>query len=183
MALLYTIGHSTRSLEDFLALLVRYGIERLVDVRRWPTSRRHPHFERVRLAEALEGEGIEYRHQEAMGGYRSPRPDTRNTAWRAEGFRGYADHMEGAEFREALESLLEGADERVTAVMCAEIVPWRCHRQLIADALVARGHEVRHIVDEDRVEEHELNEAARVLEEGRLIYPAPEDEQADFGLD
>lgn len=171
MALIYTIGHSTRSPEDFLALLRQQGIEVLVDVRRFPTSRRHPHFVREALAEALETAGIEYIHEPEMGGRRTSRPDTPNTAWRVKGFQGYADHMETPGFRAALERVIARGAERPTAVMCAEITPWRCHRQLIADALVARGHQVRHIVALNRIEEHTLNPRARVLADGRLIYP------------
>lgn len=172
MALIYTIGHSTRSLQDFLALLRQHGIQLLVDVRRFPSSRRHPHFAREALASALELNGIEYLHEPEMGGRRSARPDSENTAWRVKGFQGYADHMDTPEFRAALERLIARSGERRTAVMCAEITPWRCHRQLIADALVARGHQVRHIVTSDRIEEHRLNPNARVYGD-RLIYRAP----------
>ncbi len=176
MALIYTIGHSTRTLEDFLALLRQHGIQLLVDVRRFPTSRRHPHFARETLARALELEGIEYLHEPEMGGRRSARPDSQNTAWRVKGFQGYADHMDTPEFRAALERLVARAGERRTAVMCAEITPWRCHRQLIADALVARGHQVCHIVSPARIEEHNLNPNARVLGD-RLVYRPPGIEQ------
>lgn len=177
MAVIYTIGHSTRRLEDFLPLLRQHGIDVLVDVRRFPTSRRHPHFAREALADALRSAGIEYIHEPEMGGRRSARPDSPNTAWRTKGFQGYADHMDSPGFRAALERVLVVASERATAVMCAEITPWRCHRQLIADALVARGHRVRHIVTSDRVEEHALNPSARVLADGRLIYPAQTGEE------
>jgi len=173
VALVFTIGHSTRSLEEFLGLLQRHGIRRLVDVRRFPTSRRHPHFVREALAEALRAAGVEYRHEIDMGGRRNARSESPNTAWRAKGFQGYADHMDTVAFRAALGRVIASAEERATAVMCAEITPWRCHRQLIADALVARGLRVLHVVTPQRVEEHRLNPAARVLEGGRIIYPAP----------
>ena len=143
-----------------------------MDVRRFPASRRHPHFAREALARALADAGIAYVHEPEMGGRRSPRPDSPNTAWRAKGFQGYADHMDTEGFRAALERVARWAAESPTAVMCAEITPWRCHRQLIADALTARGHEVVHIVTRDRTETHRLNPAVRVLPDGRLVYPA-----------
>lgn len=173
MALVYTIGHSTRSLEEFLALLQQHGIRRLVDVRRFPTSRRHPHFVREALAEALRLAGIRYVHELDLGGRRGARRDSPNTAWRAKGFQAYADHMDTPGFQAALERVIASAERRATAVMCAEITPWRCHRQLLADALVARGHRVLHVVTAERIEEHRLHPAARVLEPRRLIYPAP----------
>ncbi|MBI2615773.1 MAG: DUF488 domain-containing protein [Gemmatimonadetes bacterium] len=171
VALLYTIGHSTHTLEEFLALLRQHAIKVLVDVRRFPTSRRHPHFVREALAEALRGAGVEYVHEPQLGGWRSARPDSPNTAWRTKGFQGYADHMGTPEFGTALARIVALGSERATAVMCAEITPWRCHRQLIADSLVAGGHRVLHIVTADRIEEHTLNPKARVLADGRLIYP------------
>ncbi|MBI2072207.1 MAG: DUF488 domain-containing protein [Gemmatimonadetes bacterium] len=130
MALLYTIGHSTHTLEEFLALLRQHAIKVLVDVRRFPTSRRHPHFVREALAEALRGAGVEYVHEPQLGGWRSARPDSPNTAWRTKGFQGYADHMGTPEFGTALARIVALGSERATAVMCAEITPWRCHRQL-----------------------------------------------------
>ncbi|NIQ55866.1 MAG: DUF488 family protein, partial [Gammaproteobacteria bacterium] len=144
MATIYTIGHSTRGADELIDLLREHGVTRLVDVRRFPTSRRHPHFSRDPLAAALEGVGIDYAHEGDLGGYRTPRQDSPNTAWRARGFQAYADHMETEGFRAALERLEEAAERAPTAIMCAEAVPWRCHRQLIADALVARGHRVIH---------------------------------------
>lgn len=143
----------------------------LVDVRRYPGSRRHPQFAREALSRALEAEGIGYLHEPDLGGHRRPREDSPNTAWRNDAFRGYADHMAGPEFARALDRL-RAAPPR-TAVMCAEAVPWRCHRQLIADALVARGVEVRHILGPGRVEPHALRADARVGEDGRVTYPGP----------
>jgi uncharacterized protein (DUF488 family) len=168
--LIYTIGHSTRPLDDFLALLGAHGIRRLVDIRSIPKSRRHPHFAGEALSASLAAAGIEYAHRKALGGMRKPRPDSRNTAWRVEGFRGYADYMETEAFRAALEELLVMAAGPVpTAIMCAEAVPWRCHRQLVADALVAKGVEVRHITSASLASPHTLTEFARV-EDGRVTY-------------
>lgn len=171
MSSVYTIGHSTRSLGELIGLLRQHETERLIDVRRFPKSRRHPHFAGAALAESLPAAGIEYLHEPDMGGYRKPQADSPNTAWRVKGFRAYADHMGSAAFREALDRLVAYAQDGRTAIMCAEAVPWRCHRQLISDALVARGHEVFHILGPERTDRHELNPDARVLEDGRLIYP------------
>lgn len=165
----YTIGHSTRSLEDFVALLHREGIRALVDVRAFPASRRYPHFNQDALAAALASHDVAYRHEPALGGRRRPRPDSPNGAWRNESFRAYADHMGTAPFREAITSLIAGAAEVRTTIMCAEAVPWRCHRSLIADALVARGCEVHHVLDAT-TERHALMNIARV-ESGEVTYP------------
>jgi uncharacterized protein (DUF488 family) len=138
----YTIGHSTRTIDQFVGLLKEHGIELLVDVRRFPGSRRHPQFGSVPLAASLAGEGIGYVHAEALGGRRSsdaaggPSP---NGAWRHSAFRAYADYMATPDFQRALERLIELSRERTTVIMCAEAVPWRCHRRLITDALLARG--------------------------------------------
>lgn len=168
----YTIGHSTRALDDFIALLEREGIRRLVDVRTYPASRRHPHFNREELAAALRRRGIAYEHAPPLGGRRRARPDSTNTAWRNDGFRGYADHMETAEFQEGVVRLEEAAAADPTTVMCAEAVPWRCHRSLLSDALVARGNEVVHILDAG-TSPHTLTSFARV-EDGRVRYDAPQ---------
>jgi uncharacterized protein (DUF488 family) len=143
---IYTVGHSTRPLDEFIALLRAHGIGQLVDIRSIPRSRRHPHFSSDALSASLHDAGIIYRHSPALGGMRKPRSDSRNTAWRVEGFRGYADYMETEAFRAALDGLVAFARDAPTAIMCAEAVWWRCHRQLVADALVARGIEVRHIM-------------------------------------
>jgi uncharacterized protein (DUF488 family) len=159
--LLYTLGHSTRTLADFTALLRAHGITAIADVRRYPASRRHPHFGRESLQEALAAQGIAYVWMEALGGRRRARPDSPHTAWTNEAFRAYADHMETPEFGRALAELLALARTHVTAVMCAEAVPWRCHRQLVADTLVARGHEVRHVLGLDAASPHRLTPFAR----------------------
>jgi uncharacterized protein (DUF488 family) len=166
----YTVGHSTRALSEFLALLDAHGIRRIVDVRRYPGSRRHPHFARATLAEALAAAGVDYRHEADLGGRRTGRADSPHTAWRSAGFRAYADHMESAAFAAALARLLELGRGAATAILCAEAVPWRCHRQLIADALVTRGGEVRHVLGPGPAVPHVLHPAAQVLENGRLLY-------------
>ncbi|HEX5759713.1 MAG TPA: DUF488 domain-containing protein [Thermoanaerobaculia bacterium] len=172
MARVHTAGHSTRTADELLALLAGAGVELLVDVRRFPASRRHPQFGREALAAALAAAGIEYRHEPDLGGRRAPRPDSPHTAWRVAAFRGYADHMETPEFAAALARLEALAAARRTAVLCAEALPHRCHRRLIADALVARGHEVVHLLAPGRAEQHALHPEARVLADGRLLYAA-----------
>jgi uncharacterized protein (DUF488 family) len=169
----YTIGHSTRELPDFLNLLRAHGVRRLVDVRRYPASQRHPHFAREALAATLRAEGIDYRHEPDLGGRRPGRPDSPHTAWRSPSFRAYADHMDTPAFPTALERLVKLGREVPTAIVCAEAVPWRCHRQLIADALLARGVEVRHILGPGPAEPHALHPAACVQGDGRLVYAGP----------
>jgi uncharacterized protein (DUF488 family) len=175
---IFTIGHSTRSLEEFLSLLHAHGITRLADVRTVPRSRRHPCFGSSELSSSLDSAGITYRHFPDLGGLRKPRRDSKNVVWRNEGFRGYADYMETPEFDEGIEELLgwggEGRREpspRV-AIMCAEAVWWRCHRQLIADALLARGVPVAHIMSLTAPPLHELTPFARVVDQ-RVRYSAP----------
>jgi uncharacterized protein (DUF488 family) len=167
---IYTVGHSTRPLDDFLALLKAHAIVQLADVRTVPKSRRHPHFAGDALAHSLPAAGVAYRHFPGLGGLRKPRRDSRNAAWRNDSFRGYADYMETDEFERALDALSAWSAPR-TAVMCAESVWWRCHRQLIADALVARGIEVRHIGSGTSAPVHTLTEFARVDEKRRVTYP------------
>jgi uncharacterized protein (DUF488 family) len=165
----WTIGHSTRSGEEFVQILKTHGVQVLVDVRTFPGSRRYPQFNRVELSESLAKAGIEYRHEPRLGGRKAPRPDSHNTAWRNAQFRGYADHMETPVFRKGVEDLLELASERRVAVMCAEAVWWRCHRSLIADYLKAKGHTVIHIIDQKKIEEHPFTSAALIVE-GELSY-------------
>ena len=172
MSRIYTIGHSSRSIEDFLSLLRAWAIRRLVDVRRYPGSRRFPHFARQALASSLSEAGIGYAHEPGLGGRRKAAASSPNGWWRNEQFRAYADHTATDEFRDALSRALARADDEPTALMCAEAVPWRCHRQLIADVLTAQGHEVRHILSPERADEHELSEAARTGPDGTLTWPA-----------
>lgn len=171
-ASVYTIGHSTRSLQAFLDLLRRERIGCVVDVRRFPGSRRHPHFASAALASALREVGIEYRHMPSLGGRRDAAPNSINLGWRNASFRGYADHMATPEFERAIDEVLTLAGRIPTSLMCAEAVPWRCHRNLIADALVARGHAVRHILDASTTV-HVLTSFGHVRN-GRVEYPGGE---------
>jgi uncharacterized protein (DUF488 family) len=166
---IYTIGHSTRPFEELVGLLREHAVERLADIRRYPGSRRHPHFSRDALAAALPDLGIAYVHFPELGGRRKPRPDSPNTAWRNAQFRAYADHMSTPGFREAVDSLL--ASPLVTAVMCAEAVPWRCHRNLLSDELVRRGLEVVHILSPGATRLHQLTPDAKI-ENDHVVYPA-----------
>jgi uncharacterized protein (DUF488 family) len=167
----YTIGHSTRPLADFIALLTAHGITVLVDVRTLPRSRHNPQFNTETLAPALATARIQYRHKKELGGLRHARPDSENMGWRNKSFRGYADYMETPDFARALEEVmaLVHAGERV-ALMCAEGAPFRCHRSLIADALVARGESVAEIGSRTRATLHKLTTFARVID-GRVGYP------------
>jgi uncharacterized protein (DUF488 family) len=169
MITVWTVGHSTRSGEEFGKILLAHEIKVLVDVRSFPGSRRLPQFNQAELAESLRKLGIEYRHEPRLGGRRKPRADSHNTAWRNASFRAYADHMESEEFRRGVEELLEVAANERTAFMCAEAVWWRCHRSLISDYLKAEGHTVIHIIDEKKTEEHPFTSAARIVE-GELSY-------------
>ena len=166
---IWTIGHSTHPEEKFAQMLVAHRIEVLVDVRTFPGSRRYPQFNKSALAESLAQHGIRYQHEPRLGGRRTPRKDSHNTAWRNASFRGYADYMETAEFAAGLKDLLQLARAERTAVMCAEAVWWRCHRSLIADYLKAAGHTVIHIIDEKKAEEHPFTSAARLVD-GELSY-------------
>ena len=176
---IFTIGHSTRPLEEFLALVREVGTDVLVDVRIAPGSRRHPHFAGDTLARALAEHRIEYLHLKGLGGRRRARPGSPHQAWRVEGFRGYADHMETAVFQEALDAVIVRAQARTVTLMCAEAVPWRCHRRLIADALTVRGIEVVHILAPGRLEPHHLPpfaraEGARVIYDGGVLPLSPQ---------
>lgn len=177
MPAVFTLGHSTRPISEFLDLLREHGVRVLVDVRRFPGSRRHPQYSRDSLPASLQEAGIEYMHEPDLGGRRAPRPGSPHTAWRVEAFRGYADHMESPEFGAALGRLMDRASRETVAILCAEAVPWRCHRRLISDALVARGVEVRHILGPGRAGPHEIDPNARVLPGGRLLYAGPEGDQ------
>jgi uncharacterized protein (DUF488 family) len=170
-ATIYTVGHSTRSSDELLALVRGAGIELLVDVRAFPSSRRHPQFNRGALTGWLPDAGIAYRHMPQLGGRRAPAPDSPNRGWRETAFQGYADHMRSPEFRRALAELEAAGREAPTTLMCAEAVWWRCHRRLIADALVARGWRVEHLGIGDGLEVHRLTEFAVIGPDGSLTYP------------
>ena len=167
---IYTIGHSTRALDELLAMLRTRGVATLVDVRTIPRSRRNPQFARESLSESLAQASIRYLHMPGLGGLRRPRPDSINTGWRNPGFRGYADYMEQAEFERNLETLIGEAARGPVAFMCAEAVPWRCHRSMIADALTVKGLAVEHILSTSATELHRLTPFARV-EGTRVTYP------------
>lgn len=169
---IFTVGHSTRSLDEFVELLRHYGIKLLVDVRTIPRSRHNPQFNKETLSAFLRNRRIGYRHMKELGGLRHSRPDSPNAGWRNASFRGFADYMQTPEFAKAVEKLIVLAGGKTTAIMCAEAVPWRCHRSLIADALLARGIPVREIISSTSIKTHELTAMARI--EGiRITYPAP----------
>jgi uncharacterized protein (DUF488 family) len=166
-----TIGHSTRTAVEFLALLQAHGITGVADVRLIPRSRRHPHFSSDALSASLPDHGIAYLHLAGLGGLRKPRRDSPNGGWRNESFRGYADHMQTPLFGQALDELLAFSEHRRVAVMCAEAKWWQCHRQLIADTLWARGIDVRHVLSAQAAAPHELTSFARVAGSA-VSYPA-----------
>ncbi len=171
-SIVFTIGHSTRTIDDFVHLLSSHGVERLIDVRTVPRSRFNPQFDIARLPALLDAAGIHYSHLPGLGGLRRARPDSANMAWRNISFRGYADHMQTAAFGESLARCLELATAERVVLMCAEAVPWRCHRSLIADALLAQGIEVSEIVSAVRARPHSLTPFAQV-DGGVVTYPAP----------
>lgn len=166
----FTIGHSNRSASEFLAMLRESGVDLVADVRSVPGSRHNPQFNRPELAAAVESEGMEYIHMAGLGGFRKASPTSVNTGWRKMSFRGYADYMQTPGFARALDELLAASEGRTVAIMCAEAVPWRCHRSLIADALITRGHEVVDLLGPGQAREHEMTPFALV--EGETVtYP------------
>ena len=169
---LLTVGHSTHSLDTFIALLRHANVALVVDVRRFPGSRRHPHFAATALADSLAEAGIEYEHLPALGGRRSVAPGSRNDGWTVAAFRAYADHLRTPEFAAGRERLATLASERRTAIMCAEAQPWRCHRRLIADVFVYDGWRVLHVLSSGRLEEHVPPDFARRAADGLPEYPA-----------
>jgi uncharacterized protein (DUF488 family) len=173
MMRLYTIGFSTRTVEELVAILRSAGVRLVVDVRTVPRSRHTPQWNREHAAVALPRHGLGYHHLPALGGFRRPRPDSPNTGWRNLAFRGYADYMAGPEFAAGLATLLDLARETPAAIACTEAVPWRCHRSLIADALTVRGVEVGHLMGPGAVRPHTLTPFARV-ERLALTYPDPD---------
>ena len=165
----WTIGHSTKTAEEFGRLLLSHNIQTLVDVRSFPGSRRSPHFNRTTLAEYLVALKVEYKHFPQLGGRRKPSPQSHNTAWKNDSFRAYADYMETKVFHQGVNELLEVAKARRATVMCAESLWWRCHRSLISDYLKAKGVEVVHILDLTKTELHPYTSAARIID-GELSY-------------
>ena len=167
---IWTIGHGTRSGDELVQMLQEAGVQSLVDVRSYPGSRRNPQFTREPLASLLTNHGIEYQWEgEGLGGFRKPKTDSKNVALRSEGFRGYADYMESSEFKRAIELLIEQAKQTKIAYMCAERLPWQCHRYLISDYLVMRGVKVIHLVAQGKTQEHALNPTTRIQND-ILIY-------------
>ena len=171
-ALIRTVGHSTRPVDALIEILEAHGIQRLIDVRTIPKPRYNPQYNREALERSLRDAGIGYEHMRALGGLRHPGKDSPNMGWRNESFRGYADYMQTTEFESVLNTLGEAAAHEAIAIMCAEAVPWRCHRSLIADALVSRGWTVRHIMSKTTANIHRLTPFA-LVEEDRLTYPPP----------
>ncbi|MDD3949463.1 MAG: DUF488 domain-containing protein [Anaerolineaceae bacterium] len=181
----FTIGHSTRTLEEFVELLKAYGVTLVVDVRTVPRSRHNPQFNKETLPNTLKQEGVKYIHMAGIGGLRRPTRDSVNLAWKNISFRGYADFMQTKDFTENLLKLIALARENCLAVMCAEALPWRCHRNLISDALVVRRIRVEHIISKTSTISHQLNELAHV-EGTKITYPlfskeTPQRSLADFG--
>jgi uncharacterized protein (DUF488 family) len=169
---IWTVGHSTRPIEELLALLDAGGVKLLADVRRFPGSRRHPKFNQEALAASLAEAGIAYRHFVDLGGRRSKRlPESPNTAWRVQAFNAYADYMQSAEFQKALEELISVAQQQPTAIMCSEALPHKCHRRIISDALIARGWRVLHLLSPRRIEQHTLTPFA-ALHGSDVTYPS-----------
>lgn len=170
---LFTVGHSTRSADELIELLRGHGVRLLVDIRTIPKSRRNPQFEQSRLADSLHAAGLEYVHLPSLGGLRKPGKDSPNDGWQNESFRGYADYMSTSDFAAGLARLLDlERSSGSVAVMCAEAVPWRCHRSLVADALVVRGEHVEHILGRGVTQPHRLSAMARVDDRGQITYPS-----------
>ncbi len=167
--LVFTIGHSTRTLSEFVRILEAYGIQEVVDVRTIPKSRKNPQFNEGRFAASLKRHGVRYRHMKGLGGLRHPLKDSINTYWRNASFRGFADHMQTEEFRESVRGLIDMAKKKSVVLMCAEAVPWRCHRSLIADALLVRGIRVKHIFSATNSRDHELTKGAKIRKSA-IIY-------------
>jgi uncharacterized protein (DUF488 family) len=167
----FTIGHSTQPIDDFVHKLKSHGVQRVIDVRTMPRSRFNPQFDITRLPDLLRAAHIHYTHLPGLGGLRKPHRDSPNTGWRNESFRGYADHMQTPAFRQDLDRCVELAGAERVVLMCAEAVPWRCHRSLIADALVVRGIDALEIASDSRVRPHTLTPFARV-DGTDITYPA-----------
>ena len=168
--LIFTIGHSTRTLEDLVGLLQVYGVRLVVDVRSIPRSRRNPQFNQVNLSAGLKESGIGYVQLKELGGLRQPKSDSQNKGWRNESFRGFADYMQTPEFEAGMNELIKLAKDGPVAIMCAEAVPWRCHRSLIADALLVRGVSVEHIMTLKTRTEHTMTKWAHVNDK-QITYP------------
>jgi uncharacterized protein (DUF488 family) len=175
---IWTVGHSTRSITEFLGLLSMHRIELLVDIRSYPGSRRYPHFNKETLAATLLQNGIRYEHMAGLGGRRKPDSDSLNSAWRHPAFRGYADYMQTAGFKESIAALQRVAENERTAYMCSEAPLWKCHRALVSDFLKVHGWMVLHIMEKGKLTEHPFTSPARMAQ-GELFYSADEYREKD----
>jgi uncharacterized protein (DUF488 family) len=178
---IFTIGHSTRTFDELVEILRAHGVRAVADVRLIPKSRRYPHFSNEFLAAHLPGADIAYLPFKHLGGRRRPAKDSPNTGWRNESFRGYADFLQTPAFETALDELMTAARERPTTTMCAEAVPWRCHRSLISDALLVRGWEVLDLYDAKKATPHKLTKFAKVTGR-RILYPPEQDRAGLFDM-
>lgn len=167
---IFTVGHSTHEIHEFIEILRAYGIKRLIDIRTIPRSRHNPQFSREELAKTLRSKRINYKHMKDLGGLRHTTANSVNQGWRNKSFRGYADYMATKEFAAALDKLIEISKEKPIAIMCAESVPWRCHRSLVADALTNKGILVKHIMSKTSSKEHTFSPMA-IMQNGHIIYP------------
>lgn len=179
--MIYTIGHSTRPIDEFIRILKHYGVQEVVDIRKIPRSGYNPQYNMESLSKSLEESGIAYRHYPELGGLRKPRANSINAGWRHSGFRGFADYMSTAEFEKALAPLIQWGQDHVTALLCAEAVPWRCHRLLLSDALHVRGVDVHHIHTIKKTEPHRLTRFANV-NGTQISYPSEDPEQPALPL-
>jgi uncharacterized protein (DUF488 family) len=175
---IWTIGHSTKPIDEFITLLQRHGVQQLIDVRTIPRSRHNPQFNMDALTKSMKKEGLVYSHMPQLGGLRKAKKDSVNAGWKNASFRGYADYMQTEAFWSALEILIADGMDMKTAIMCAEAVPWRCHRSLIADALLLKGWTICHIMSEIKANEHRLTSFA-VIEHNRITYPVPTHPQGE----
>lgn len=167
--ILFTIGHSTRELEEFLDLLKQNKIEKLIDIRRFPGSRKYPQYNQDNLKKSLEKNDIIYEHALGLGGRRKPHEDSKNTVWKNKSFQAYADYMETDEFAKAIAELKDEAKQITTVIMCSEAVWWRCHRSMISDYLKAQGWDVEHILSPTNIQEHPYTAPAKIVD-GKLTY-------------
>jgi uncharacterized protein (DUF488 family) len=171
---IYTLGHSNRTIEEFIEILKTYKIEQVVDIRSIPRSMHNPQFNKDAIAKSLRSRHINYKQMKDLGGFRHTLKDTINKGWRKPSFRGFADYMQTDKFNIALEKLIVISNNKTSALLCAESVPWRCHRSLIADALTARGVKVKDIYSKTRVQEHSMTSFAKI-KKGRVYYPEEDD--------
>ncbi len=176
---IFTLGHGTRPLELFMAILQSFSIDLVVDVRTIPRSRHNPQFNQETLPDSLRSQGIGYLHKPGLGGLRKARPDSSNTGWRNASFRGFADYLQTDEFESNLNDLIEMASQHTLTLLCAETLPWRCHRSLIADALLVRGIPVTHLFKADESREHLLTAWAQV-QGYKITYPASDGKRTDL---